>query len=504
MAEAEEQRPAEFAGEGGVTQLVPGEGEASASRRPSPKDRTDALGTERIGKLLLEFSIPSIIAMLANSLYNIIDTVFLQIALPQEGAAVTQLAFPVMCILMAFSMLAGIGGNALAAIELGKGNRSTVERILANTATLLIILSVLVAVAGTLFIDPLLVLLGTTEELWEPTKTFVQIICVFFLFQSMGMGMNNFLRTAGRPNLALGTSFLGTVACIALNALFVLGLGWGIAGSAYATVLGQAVACVPVLWFFAASPKAPFRLRWKNFAPDGRLIGRIVALGMASFVMQVAEAVVTLVLNYAIETYAAADPLGITNAMASISIVWKTLALSYMIIIGLTAGAQPILGYNVGAQNWDRVLKCLKWACIDAVLAATFCWVWFEAFPQVTMLPFNLNEELMPFASQTMRIFALWLPFVGYQIMGSSYFQSSGQALKAAILELSRQVLFLIPLYLFFPPLAMAWFGMSGLEGVTWCVPISDVLACILTTVFIVIEVKRLRALAKGEKEASS
>ena len=471
---------------------------------PAPEDRTEALGTERIGKLLWEFSVPSIIAMLANSLYNIIDTVFLQIALPQVGAAVTQLAYPVMCVLMAFSMLAGIGGNALAAIELGKGNRAKVERILANTAVLLFALGLLAALAGTVFITPLLALLGTTDELWAPTHTFVQIICVGFAFQSLGMGMNNFLRTAGRPNLALGTSMLGTVSCVILNAALVLGAGWGIAGSAYATVLGQLVAMVPVLWFFAKSPRAPFRFHAANFRPDVRLMGSIMALGLASFVMQVAGGLVTLVLNYVIEKYAAADPIGVTGAMATISIVWKTLGLSYTVIIGITAGAQPILGYNVGAEQWDRVLKCFRWACIDAIAVATVCWTVFMAVPQVALAPFNVGEDLLPFACRTMRIFGVWLPFVGYQMMGSSYFQSSGQAIKSAILELTRQFLFLIPLYLFFPPLAMEWFGVSGLTGVTLCVPISDVLAFVVTTAFVVVEVRRVRAKVREQKAAEA
>ena len=474
---------------------APGASGAAAAPASAP----DRLGTASIGKLLWEFSVPSIIAMVANSLYNIIDTVFLQIALPQTGAAVTQLAYPVMCVLMAFSMLAGIGGNALAAIELGRGNRAKVERILANTAVLLFGLGVVTAIVGTAFINPLLHLLQTPEELWAPTHTFVQIICVGFAFQSLGMGMNNFLRTAGRPNLALGTSFVGTLACIALNALLVLGLRWGIAGSAYATILGQCVSMVPVLWFFAFAKSAPFRFRRTNFRPDVRLMGNIMALGLASFVMQVAGGIVTLVLNYVIEKYAATDALSITDAMAAISIVWKTLGLSYTIIIGITAGAQPILGYNVGAQQWARVLKCFKWACIDAAAVACVCWIIFEAVPQVALAPFTLDEALLPFACRTMRIFAIWLPFVGYQMMGSSYFQSSGQAIKAAILELTRQFLFLIPLYLLFPPLAVAWFGVTGLMGVTLCVPISDALAFIVTTVFVVAEVRKLRAKVREE-----
>ena len=463
---------------------------------------TDRLGTERIGKLLIEFSIPSIVAMICGSLYNIIDTVFLQIAVPEVGAAVTQLAFPVQTILMGFSMLAGMGGNALAAIELGRGNHEKVEKILGNTATLLVSLGVITAIIGVFFINPLLALLGCTEELWEPTKTFVQIICVGFILQSLGLGMNNFLRTAGKPNLALGTSALGTGACVVLNAALVLGAGWGIAGSAYATVIGQGIGMVPVMVYFMFVKTAAFHLRGRNIPLNFRLAINIMTLGLASFVMQVGSSVVTVVLNYAITRYAATDPLGPTAALAAISIVWKVLGLSYTMVIGLTAGAQPILGFNVGAREWKRVMRTFKYACFGSVGIATFCWAFFELAPQIALIPFTVSDELMPFTCLTMRVFAIWLPFVGYQMMGSSYFQSSGQPMKSTILELTRQVLFLIPLYLFFPPIAMSVFGLSGLEGVILCVPISDMLAFITTTVFVVIEVKRLRQLAETEDYA--
>lgn len=473
-----------------------GKPEAPTSGR---RNDTDRLGTAGIGRLLVEFSIPSIIAMVCGSLYNIVDTMFLQIAVPEVGAAVTQLAFPVQTVLMGFSMLAGIGGNALAAIELGRGHKDQVEKILGNTASLLVLLGVATAIAGTVFIGQLLALLGTTDELWEPTRTFVQIVCVGFILQSLGMGMNNFLRTAGKPNFALGTSALGTGACAALNALLVLGAGWGVAGSALATVLGQGVGMVPVMWYFMFSKKAPFHLHARNLVLDARLALRIMALGLASFVMQAANSVVTVVLNYVITKYAAADPIGPTAALATISIVWKVLGLCYTMIIGVTAGAQPILGFNVGAREWPRVLRAFKLACLGSAGIATACWLFFEIAPQVALIPFSVSDELLPFACLTMRVFAIWLPFVGYQMMGSSYFQSSGQPLKSTILELTRQVLFLIPLYLLFPPFAMSVFGVSGLVGVILCVPLSDVLAFITTTVFVVLEVRRLKRLAATE-----
>ena len=258
---------------------------------------------------------------------------------------------------------------------------------------------------------------------------------------------------------------------------------------------------LPVIWFFAAYKKAPFRLKAAALVPEAKLSVGILSLGLASFVMQCGNAVVTLVLNHVINLYAASDPIGVTNAFAAISIIWKVLGLAYTIVIGVTAGAQPILGYNIGARQWERVLSTLKWACIASAALAAFCWVFFEAIPEIVLIPFSVGDELMDFTCLSMRIMAFWLPFVGYQMMGSSYFQSSGQPVKATILELTRQILFLIPLYLLFPPVAMSMLGVSGLTGVLLCVPLSDMLAFVTTTIFVVLEVKRLRALRDGKPE---
>ena len=478
------------------TQDIVQEEKSEKVRRQSDPDR---LGRDRIGKLLVEFSAPAIAMMVFSSLYNIIDTVFLQIAVPSVGAAVTQLAYPIMCILIGCSTIAGVGGNALAAIELGKGNKPLVEKILGNTTSLLILMGVLAAAVGTIFIDPLLVILSTPTDLWEPTKLFLQIIMVGFTLQSVGLGLNNFLRTAGKPNFSLATSVLGTVACLVLNALLVLVMGLGIMGSALATIFGQGVGMIPVVWYFVASPNAPFKLRGRYLILELALSLKILTLGLASFVVQCGNAVVTLVLNYVINLHAAGDPLGVTNAFASISIVWKVLGLVFTMIIGVTVGAQPILGYNIGARSWNRVLSALKWSCIGAAALAAIGWALVELFPELVLIPFNISGELEEFSCVAMRIMAIWLPVVGYQIMGSSYFQSSGQPLKATVLELTRQILFLVPLYLLFPPIAMSLFGVSGLMGVLLCVPISDMLATIVTTIFVAIEVRKLRALRDSE-----
>lgn len=450
----------------------------------------------KIGKLLLEFSIPAIISMIFNSLYNVVDTAFLGHAVGDVGIAVTTLALPVMTILMGFSMLAGQGGNALTAIQLGEGRKDLAEKTLGNSATLLIGIAVIVALSAIVLIDPLLAGIGTPADLYGPTKAFVQIVCFGFIFQSLGMGLNNFLRTAGKPKLALYTMVLGTTMCIVFNYFFVMVFGWGVEGSAVATILGQACGMVPVLWYFIFNKKAAFRLRLSCMVPDVRLMGKILSLGLASFVMQVAATAVTVVLNQLLNIYGAMDPLGPEGALAAIGAANKAIMFAIMPVIGLIMGSQPIIGYNYGARNWQRVLDTVKLASIWATALMVFFWVLVHVIPGPIIGVFGISGELEEFAITVLKLDTLVLPVVGFQIVGSSYFQSSGQPLKSAILEMSRQVIYLIPLYIIFPMvLPSLGIGVSQLVAIVLAVPTADFLAFITTVFFVWREVKKLRRL---------
>ena len=455
--------------------------------------KTDRLGTAGIGRLLLEFTIPCIAMSVFNSLYNLIDAAFLGIAMPDgSGVAVTTLALPIQIILIGFSMLAGAGGSTLGAILLGEGKKKEVERTLGNTTVLLIVIAAVVALIALVLIDPLLALVGTPAVLWEQTKAFVQIICLFFVFQSLGGGLNNFLRAAGQPTLAFISSALGTVICVILNYLFVLQFGWGVVGSAWATVIGQACGMLPVLWYFIFYSKASFRLRLSCLRLRGNLLRRIIALGMASFAMQVAAMFVNIVFNHVVTMYGAQDPLGAAGALGAIGVAQRVSWFAFTPIMGIAMGAQPIIGFNVGARNWSRALKTMKWSSIDGALVGLFFFAVCELFPEQIAGLFGIEDNLKEFAVLAMRIYVLWFPLVGYQAVASSYFQSSGQPLKATVLELIRQVIYLIPLYLFLPGILISLLGISGLMGVVICVPVSDMLSTITTTVFIVIEVRKL------------
>lgn len=449
----------------------------------SDKD-TARLGTQRIGGLLFEFSVPAIIASLFNTLYNVIDTAILGWYVGETGVAVTTLALPVMTILMACSMIAGIGGNALAAIQLGQGKLKNVEQTLGNTTMLLVIFAVAIAIASIIFIDPLLTLIGTTKDLWEPTQAFVQIICVMFVFWSLGMGLNNFLRTAGKPMLSLFATVIGTFACIVFNVLFVIVMQMGVVGSAWATVAGQFCGMLPVVYYFAFSKKAAFRLKPMYFRLVGSLVKQILALGLASFAMQVASTAVNVVFNQVATIYGAQDPLGAAGALAAIGIAQKASVLIFAFFVGITMGMQPIIGFNYGAKNWNRVIKTLKLSCIWGAICGAVFLILSHAVPREIVSLFGITGDLEDFAVMALQIYTIFMPLVGFQVVAGSYFQSSGQPLKAAVIELLRQVIFLIPLYLVMPHLA--WLlNTSPLMMIVIAVPVSDILSVMVTTFLI-------------------
>lgn len=466
-------------------------------------DSPDRMGTVRIGKLLLEFSLPAILGCIFNSLYNIIDTVILGYAVGNDGIAVTTLALPVMMLTMGCSMLAGVGGNALAALQMGEGKRDEVERTLGNTTVLLFAFSAIAGFIGIVFIDQVLALVGTTELLWGQAKTFIQIICVGCAFQSVGFGLNNFLRTAGKPMLSFGANILGTIMCVILNVVFVIVLDFGVAGSALATVMGQGFSAIPVIWYLTAVKDAPFHLRISKFKPDVRLMGKIMSLGLASFVMQCASTLVNGILNHVVGIWGALDPIGIENGLAALGVAGKAGMFACMPIIGLTQGAQPLIGYNYGAKNWDRVIKTSKWAITWCFSIGVVMWILLHLFDTQIVQIFNVSADVQAFAADALVLYSILMPLVGAQIMMGSYFQSSGQPFKAGLLELIRQVGFLIPLYLTAPPLLCSIFGGTPLMGVIYCSPVSDLLATTVTACFFIAELRRLfkwRAEAKVAK----
>ena len=479
----------------------------TASPRAARKggDKVDRMGTGSIPKLIVEFAIPSILGMLVNGAYNIIDSIFLGQAVGEIGLSTATTAMPLMTLFMALAMLVGNGGNALAALRMGQGDRGAAQRCLGNTITLGIVLAIIVFVFTQIppLMDAVLAISGATALDWEYSRLFIQILGAGFIFQVIGAGVNNFIRTAGAPTRALVTMVIGAVFCTIFNFLFVMILGWGVAGSALATLCGQFASCVCVMWYFIFTKSCPMRLHVREMRPDMDTIRRILALGFASFVMQIGMAVVNLVLNNLLNMYGAMTPIGAEGAKASIGVVGRIAMFTVLPLIGVAIAIQPLEGYNYGARLFDRVRKTLWDGVIGATAIAVLGFALVHIFPVQIISFFGITDpNLRDFTIFALQIQLMMLPFVGFQIVVSNYFQATGQPVKSIFLSLTRQILFLIPLYIVLPMLLPVWFPQyTGLDALYFAVPVADFLAIFTALVFILVERKRLHKLEAGEIE---
>lgn len=439
----------------------------------------ERMGQEKIGSLLWKFSLPAIIAMLVNALYNVIDRIFVGQGVGSIAIAATTVAFPVMLINMAVGMLIGIGATALISIRLGERKKEEAEKVAGNAISVIIMLSLALTVIYLLFADPILMLFGADQEILPYARDFTHIIMLGSVFGAIAFGINNFIRAEGNPRVAMMTQLVGTLINVVLNYLFIFKLGLGIKGSALATISGQAVSAVWVMTYFL-SGRSHLRIRLKNLIPRIPIIMKIIAIGSAPFAMQLAVSVQQTILNKTVMT------LGGNLALSAVGIMMSIGTLFLMPIIGFSQGAQPLIGFNYGAREFQRVKETLKKAVIAATCYAFIGYLVIRIWPnQIVGLFSKGNTDLTALTTQAMLVFFLLLPFIGFQVLCSSYFQAIGRPLQSMILSLSRQVLFFIPLLLLLPSI---W----GIEGVWLTAPIADVCSVVLTGTMIFFEMKRL------------
>lgn len=442
-------------------------------------DHSKELGEKDIKTLLFKYSIPAIVGMLVNALYNVVDRIFIGNGIGALGIAGITIAFPVMLVIMACGMLIGLGANALISIRLGEGRKDEAEHIMGNALTLLIGISVLITVLGLAFLEPMLKALGASAEVLPYARDYTRIILLGTLFQSIGFGMNNFIRSEGRPRKAMVTMLIGAALNTALDPLFIFVFGWGISGAALATILAQLGSCLWVLHYFL-SGESLLRLRQRTLKPDAKTVLRIAAIGSAPFAMQMAASLLNVILNRGLMTH------GGDIAVSAMGIVSSVSVLFLMPIFGINQGLQPIIGFNYGARQFQRVREALKLGILFATLIVTFGFIITQLFPREIVALFNRSDaELIAFGVKAVRMFLIFLPVIGFQIVSANYFQAVGKPRHAAFLSLSRQVLVLIPALLILP---MYW----GIDGILAAGPLSDVVSSVITGIFIWRELKEL------------
>ena len=323
-------------------------------------DRTEEMRSGNLGRLLFTFSLPAIVGMLVNSLYNVIDRIFLGRGIGQLAIAATTVAFPMMTILMAVSILIGVGATALISIRLGEQRQEEAEKIAGNAVVMIMLLPALCAVFFFLFTESILMFFGASQEVLPYARDFTEIIMLGAVFGSFSMGVNNFIRAEGNPKVSMYTQLLGAVINVILNYLFIFEFGWGMKGSAFATILAQFVSALWVLGYFLTG-RSLVKLRLRNMRLQWPILSSIMAIGFAPFAMQIAASIQQVILNRTLMVH------GGDIALSAIGIIMSIAMLLFMPVLGVSQGAQPIIGYNYGARQFDRVRGTWKLA----VLAGT-------------------------------------------------------------------------------------------------------------------------------------
>lgn len=442
------------------------------------KNTQDMLGKDSIGKLLFKYSVPAIIGMLVNALYNIVDKIFIG-NIPGVGATAISgvgVTTPIMTIMLAFSMLVGIGAVTTISIKLGQGKRDEAEKIVGNAITLSIIVAVILTIVGVLFVDEILGVFGASTESLVYAKAYINIIFIGCIFNVMSFVLNSMIRGDGNPKLAAATMIIGCLTNIVLDAVFIFVFNMGIEGAALATIISQGVTTFVGLQYYL-SGKSNLKLKKENMKLKISLVVSILAIGCSPFTMQLATSLVQIMSNIVLKVY------GGDIAIGAMTTIFSIMLMFYMPLFGLNQGMQPIIGYNYGAKNYNRAKKAflMSLAIGTGILVLGSCLI--QIAPQVAIRMFSKDKELMKQAINGIRIYGLMLPIIGISIMGSNFMQSIGKAKVAMILSLLRQVIILIPMILILPK-------YFELNGVWMSQPVSDLLSTIITALVIVREFK--------------
>jgi putative MATE family efflux protein len=447
--------------------------------KPISSDQANQMGEKTILRLLIQFSLPSIAGMSMQALYYTADRIFLGHALGPIGIAAITVSFPTTMIGFGLMMLIGTGGTALISLGLGEQNTDSAEKVLGISVLLFVCSSLIYTLGGSIFLSPLLTFVGASETILPYARDYLQIMLLGTVFTGLGFGMNNFLRGEGNPRIAMVIMVIGAVLNIILDAVFILGFQMGMRGAAVAAILAQSSSTAMVLYYFM-SGRSLLKIHLKNLRPQWDIIRKILAIGLAPFAMMLIDSVMTTIWNRQLGTYGGDMAISVMGIIASINMFFM------MPLFGLSQGSQPLLGYNYGARKIDRVKRTLLLTIAVAAAISVFGFLMTLSFPVELIRIFNRDSEaLIELGVDAMRIYFLSLPFMGYSIIASNYFQAVGKAKQAIILIISRSALLQIPAILILP-------HFMGLKGVWLSSPLSMVGATVLTGAWQCFEMRSL------------
>lgn len=455
------------------------------------KAATLELGTKPVGKLLMQYSIPAIIAMTAASLYNMVDSIFIGQGVGPMAISGLAITFPFMNLTAAFGAAIGVGASTCISVKLGQRDYSSANRILGNTFTLNLIVGIAIGVICLVFLDPILRFFGASNQTIVYARDYMEVILAGNVFSHMYFGLNAVLRSASKPRHAMFATIFTVVINTLLDPIFIYTFQLGIRGAAYATILSQILALIWQMKLFN-NKKELIRFTSGTYRLQKDLVRNIIGIGMSPFAMNVCACIVVIFINKGFVAYGgdlAVGAYGIDNRVAFFFI---------MITMGVTQGMQPIAGYNYGSQQLDRLMKVLRYSVYAGVAVMTTGFLVAMFLPELCVRMFTSDETLIAMAVRGIRIDMAAFPVVGYQMVVTNFFQSIGKAKISMFLSLSRQLLFLIPLLIVLPP-------QLGVDGVWLSLPVSDVIAAIVAAVMMFIYMKKFnrqhKELTYGKQE---
>lgn len=398
-----------------------------------------------LSTLLVRFSAPAVAGMFANALYNIISRIYVGQDVGADGLAGITLLFPLGFVYMGFSAFIGVGSNALFSIRLGEKRTEEARHILGNGFVLLTLVACVLTFFSYWWLEPILTLLGAEHAVRPLARDYAQVVLPGYLLFAIGAGMNHFIRSSGRPKIAMATQLIGAGINLLFGPLFIFVLHWGIRGAAAATVLGQVVSFAWVMWFFIRG-NTIYHLHLKYCALKKHIIQGCLAIGFSQFAFQLASGALNFILNHALLRY------GGNVAVSAVGIAISVNTLVIMPLLGISQGAQPLIGYNHGARKYKTSIQTLKMAIRWGVVVTTTGFIFIELFAAPIAAVFNHTDTaLVTMSARAIRILNVLLPLVPLQVLATSFFQAINQPVKAAFLSLSRQVLLVIPLVLVLP-----------------------------------------------------
>ena len=453
------------------------------------KNKHQFMGSEKITKLLIQFSLPAIIGMLVNALYSIVDRIYIGNIKDVGHFAIAGvgLTFPVTIFVFAFAVLIGLGGATNISLNLGKKQKDEAEHYLGNAICFGTIISTIIGILVIIFMEGLVDKLGGSENTSKYTIEYLRIVAIGFPATIVGYVANAGIRSDGNPKMSMVTLLIGAIINIVLDPIFIFGMDMGVSGAAWATIISQYISAAWTIYYFR-SKFSGLKLYMKDLPLKWERIKNIMAMGSAPFALQLGSSLVNYTFNHTLKIY------GGDNSIGAMAIIQAIVIFLAMPIFGINQGLQPILGYNYGAKLYARVREALRKAILGASIICIFDFIVIQFLSKYFIFIFTREKALLDIASFGLRINTIMFPIIGFQIISSVYFQAVGKPKLSLFISLSRQIIILIPCIIVMSRL-------FGLTGIWFAAPTSDFISTVITFILIKREMKTLKHLQKEQEE---